>query len=173
VRWSASPVIAGSVFFDLDYLTLFLLPVAIVIVLIAAACCWVFLRTADWRCVWFALLLGGIDLIFFLGPDLALHQTHSVQSRYLTPLWLAIEIATAAGLVTAARAESGWERMIGRSGGATLFAAGIVSCTVSSAAHSWWLASNGVPYRASPCGWRRSRRARRSCMSTTMLSSWN
>lgn len=51
----------------------------------------------------FVLLLGTIPAAALVIPDLVLGQSHSTQSRYLTPTWLAIEVGAAYGL-----ANLGW-----------------------------------------------------------------
>jgi uncharacterized membrane protein len=151
--WSAAPLSpllfagkwffnASTVFFDLDYLSLLLSPIAVLLLAIAAWCCFIFARRASARIGSFVLLLGGVDAAAFLIPDILLHQTHSVQSRYLTPLWLAIELATAFGLVAGWRLSRRRARIAWGLAAFSIFAGGVASCAVSSFAYSWWLASN-------------------------------
>jgi uncharacterized membrane protein len=133
---------ASTMFFDLDYLSLFFLPISLGLLAIAAWCCWIMVRRTPLRVWTFVGLLGLIEAAAFLVPDLILHETRSLQSRYLTPLWIAIELATAFGLVWLARESRGRARVGWLTATAAIFAAGVASCTVSSFAHSWWLANN-------------------------------
>jgi uncharacterized membrane protein len=131
---------AGTVFFDLDYVTLLLAPVAFLLVAVALWSCWRFVRTAPMRQWSFVALVGGISALTLLVPDLVLHQSRAGQSRYLTPLWLAVELAVAYALTF--RPEVA-ERRVFR--GVALYGfliAGVVSCAVGSVARTWWIASN-------------------------------
>jgi uncharacterized membrane protein len=132
---------AGTVFFDLDYLTLALVPVALALLAAGLWSSWAFARTAPARQWVFVALLGGISALALLGPDLVLHQSRAGQSRYLTPLWLAFELAVAGGL-TPGLLSAGRRRAAARIATVSILAAGIVSCAVSAYARTWWIASN-------------------------------
>jgi uncharacterized membrane protein len=129
---------AGAVFFDLDYLSLAWLPIALFALGIAAAACVEFARRASPR-VWFlpaAYLLA--TLAATLLPDLVTHQTRALQTRYMTAGWIAIEIATAGGFwyaMTRTRRVA----IAAQAGSYALLACGLVSCAVSSQARTWWL----------------------------------
>jgi uncharacterized membrane protein len=118
---------ASSVFFDLDYLSLALVPIAVVLLGVAVWCCVVLARKAPMRALSFVLLLGIMP---------------AMQSRYLTPLWIALEAGTAFGLVTGCRSSIRRVRVRWCFSALAIFAAGVISCAVSSFAHSWWLANN-------------------------------
>ncbi len=132
---------AGSVFFDLDYLTLALVPVVLVLLAAALWSAWAFARTVPARQWVFVALLGGVSALALLGPDLVLHQSRAGQSGYLTPLWLAFELAVAGGL-TPALLGAGRRRAFARAATVSILAAGIVSCAVGAYARTWWIASN-------------------------------
>jgi uncharacterized membrane protein YfbV (UPF0208 family) len=69
------------------------------------------------------------------------HETRAVEARYLTPLWLALELATGYALVAGLTA-LGTRALLGaRIAAAGIFAAGIVSCGVAAFARTWWIAN--------------------------------
>ena len=133
----------GSVFFDLDYLSLAWLPL-VLLGLAVALCAWiVFVRKADPQCWTFPVAIGAITLIAVVGPDLLRHETRALQSRYLTALWFVIETGTAGGLWLALRGTRGTAQSLWRAGAASLFVLGFASCAVASAARTWWV--TGAP----------------------------
>jgi uncharacterized membrane protein len=133
---------AGTVFFDLDYLSLMFVPVTLALLAFAAWSLYVLVRTAPARVWGFVLLLAAVSVISFLAPDLIMHQTRAVEARYLTPLWLALELATGFALVTGLTALGKAALLGARIATAGIFAAGIVSCGVAAYARTWWIASS-------------------------------
>jgi len=130
---------AGSVFFDLDYLSLAWLPVVLLALAIAFVACVAFVRGTPPRIWLLPLLIGAFPLLAIALPDALEHETRALQSRYLTATWLAIEIGTAGGLWLALRKMRGTELIAGRAGLGVLLGCGVTSCAVSSQARTWWL----------------------------------
>jgi len=131
---------AGTVFFDLDYVTLLLAPVAFLLVAAALWSVWTLVRTSSVREWSFVALVGGISALTLLGPDLVLHQSRAGQSRYLTPLWLSLELAVAYALTSGS--EVAKRRVFRDVVLSAFFIAGILSCAIGSSARTWWIASN-------------------------------
>jgi uncharacterized membrane protein len=127
---------AGAVFFDLDYITLAWLPVTFIALLVAGYAMFRCTRDAPRYAVAFLGALAVVNLVALLVPDIAQHSTRSLATRYLTPLWLAVELATAYGLTVGVQKLA----LARRLALAFLFIAGFVSCEVSAYARSWWLA---------------------------------
>jgi len=138
---------AGATFFDLEYLGLRWLPVALAALAVAACAAVRFVRRAPRRAVLFVALFGAVDLAALLVPDALFHSTRSTAARYATPLWLALELATAYGLAASPNA-GGVRGAARRTGAAFLIAAGFLSCSVSAFARSWWLADADAPMPA-------------------------
>jgi uncharacterized membrane protein len=133
----------GTVFFDLDYLSLLFAPVAGLCIVIAACTSWVFLRRAGPR-VWFLpVTLGVITVCVLIAPDLIKHETRATQSRYLLSLWVAIEAGVAGGAWMALRSAHGIKKSAWNAALGGLLACGIVSCAVASNARFWWI--SGAP----------------------------
>lgn len=128
---------AGSMFFDLDYLSLAFVPVALIALAIAAYACGAFARTVPARVWALPALLGALTLLVTLIPDLVRHEERALQARYLTTLWLAIELATAGGLCALASAAVKrsvlWQTAL-----AGVLLAGLVSDAVAAQARTWW-----------------------------------
>lgn len=127
---------AGSVFFDLDYLSIALAPVAIVLLGLALVCCIVLVRTTPPRMWGFVVLQGAVAALSLLALDLAFHQSRAIEARYLIPLWLSLELATGYALAMGSRRNTAW-----RAATAVVLVAGIASCSVSAFARTWWITS--------------------------------
>ncbi len=132
---------AGTVFFDLDYVTLAFVPVALLLLTVAAWSCVSLVRRMPVRIWAFVILFGSVSAFLLLIPDLALHQSRAGQSRYLTPLWLAMELAVAYALVSGT-AGMGSRGRLWRVALAVVLFAGIASCGAAAFARTWWIASN-------------------------------
>ena len=127
---------AGSVFFDLDYLSVAFVPVALALLGLVVLCCFVLVRTTAPRVWGFLALQGGVAALSLLAPDLAFHESRSVEARYLIPLWLSLELATGYALATGSIKSAAW-----RTATAAVLLAGIASCSVSAFARTWWITS--------------------------------
>jgi uncharacterized membrane protein len=128
----------ASVFFDLDYVSLLWLPLALLTIAISLAACFVFARGTGARVWLLPLLVGAIPLIAMGAPDLLRHETRALQSRYLTATWLALEVGTAGGLWLALKSARGFALGAWRFGLSALLICGVLSCAVASQARSWW-----------------------------------
>jgi uncharacterized membrane protein len=149
--WSATPLSAplyiakwlfnaGNLFFDLDYLTAALAPISFLMVGVAALACVALVRTAPIRIWAYVILTGGVSALTLLMPDLIFHQSRGAQSRYLTPLWLAVELALAYALfMPRGQAKRLPFRKIVSVG---MMSAGILACGVGAFARTWWIAAN-------------------------------
>ena len=133
----------GTVFFDLDYLSLLYAPIAGLCIAIAICASWIFLRRSSPR-VWFLpVALGVITLCVLIAPDLLKHETRAIQNRYLLSLWFALETAAAGGLWLVLRSSRGLPRAAWNAALGGLFVCGIVSCAVAANARFWWI--SGAP----------------------------
>ncbi|MEO8285655.1 MAG: glycosyltransferase family 39 protein [Chloroflexota bacterium] len=107
------------------------------IILIGFALYYLFRTTP--RQVWlFVVTLIGVTAAAYLVPDLLTGGVRSTVSRYLFPCFIGIELAVAyalSGLLTSARM---WSRWTGRAVAATAVVVGVVSCTISMGADTWW-----------------------------------
>jgi uncharacterized membrane protein len=130
---------AGTVFFDLDYIALALVPVTVLLLAFSVWALFFLVRSAPARASSFVLILGGVTAASFLLPDLVFHESRAIAGRYLTPLWLALELAAGYGLVAASMAAGRRAAIAGRIATFSFFAAGIVSCAVAANAQRWWL----------------------------------
>ena len=131
---------AGSVFFDLDYLSAALAPIAVALLVMCAYCVRILVREARPRDTVFIALLGLVPVVAVLLYDIGLHHSFGAQARYVTPLWLALELATAFGLARLAQAYGG-RRALGRMATGAFLVAGASSLLVASSATSWWVAN--------------------------------
>ena len=129
----------GSVFFDLDYVSLAWLPVTLAALAVAFAACFVFFRRTGPRVWLLPVALGAIPLVATTVPDLLHHETRALQGRYLTALWLAVEIAAAGGFWLALKSARGARAAAWQAGLGFLFVCGVGSCAVSSQARTWWV----------------------------------
>jgi len=151
--WSAtgiSPVLyagkalfnAGTMFFDLDYVWIAFVPLAVLLVSIALYACYATLRNAEPRTALFLVLLGAVSALSLIVPDIVFHQKRALQNRYLAPLWLAFEFATAFTLANGIRAPASRTRSVWTGVTILFLACGAASCAVASYARTWWLADS-------------------------------
>jgi uncharacterized membrane protein len=150
-NWSATPLSAplyigkwlfnaGNIFFDLDYVTAALAPISFLLVGVAIWACVTLVRQAPIRIWSYVALTGGVSALTLLLPDLILHQSRGAQSRYLTPLWLAVELALTYALFQPREFEK--RLPLRRVAAYVMLGAGIIACGVGSYARTWWIASN-------------------------------
>jgi len=129
----------GTVFFDLDYLSVLFVPFAGLCIAISAYASLVFLRRTSPRAWFLPVALGVISICVLVAPDLVRHQSRATQSRYLLPLWFAIEVMAAGGLWIAVRNARGVRKLAWNAAVAGLYVCGVVSCAVASNARFWWI----------------------------------
>ncbi|MEL6472030.1 MAG: glycosyltransferase family 39 protein [Cyanobacteria bacterium J06623_4] len=160
VSWTAQPIAffslakiwAGNLtrlFFDLnldssDPILFMLLPVLCALGLTAYALWWSYQHMPRTAFVFIALL-GGVTLLTFVGPDLLMSGRRSSVSRYLIPTYLSLELAIAHLLsqkITTSTNFPVFQRRLWRKATIGLLLAGIVSCTVSIPADTWWHKKN-------------------------------
>ncbi len=91
--------------------------------------------------IWLLIVtLIGVTAIAMVLPDLISGGQRSGIARYLIPSYLGIQIAVAyllAAKMTDIYAKN-WQRQVWRVVAIAIFTAGIVSCTVSGQAETWW-----------------------------------
>ena len=104
----------------------------------------------------FLLLLGGVTLLAFIGPDLLVSGRRSSVSRYFIPTYLSLELAVAYLLsqkiltqkisnqkIYRKKASANKHRpTVWKSVTSVLLAAGLVSCLTSIPSDTWWHKKN-------------------------------
>lgn len=89
--------------------------------------------------VWLLLfLLIAVNVLALALPDLILGGVRSSNSRYFIPCYISIQLAVAYFLMIKLSSSSRIEYRIGVSAIAFLLTSGIVSCTLSFQAETWW-----------------------------------
>ncbi|MBC5810499.1 MAG: glycosyltransferase family 39 protein, partial [Candidatus Eremiobacteraeota bacterium] len=131
----------GTVFFDLDYLSLKFLPMVAFALMVAALSCVALIRWAPRNATWFVLALGGTIAVGLAAPDFVAGTSRSTAARYLVPLPIALELATAFAIACFA-AVGGLRSALAAATFTLLAAGGLASCIVSGQARSWWISSN-------------------------------
>ncbi|MGD1867734.1 MAG: glycosyltransferase family 39 protein [Phormidesmis sp.] len=144
---SLAKIWAGNLtrlFFDLnldntDPLIYSAIPVLLSLALIGYALVWS-IRNMPRPAFVFITLLGGVTLLTFVGPDLLIGGRRSSVSRYLIPTYLSLQLIVAYCL-SQQLARPG-SRTLGKAATTTLLVAGIISCTFSISADTWWHKKN-------------------------------
>ncbi|HEY9598810.1 MAG TPA: glycosyltransferase family 39 protein [Cyanophyceae cyanobacterium] len=89
--------------------------------------------------VWgFILTLIGVTAIALILPDLIVGGRRSVSSRYFIPCYLGIQITVAYLLATQILNPSFFKQKLWQGTMAVLISLGIISCSISSQADTWW-----------------------------------
>jgi uncharacterized membrane protein len=129
---------AGTVFYDADYVApasaLVLLPIFAFVAVGFA----VLVRRGPRSSAAIVACLAALPAATFLAFDLLQHESRSTSARYLIPVWLALELATAYGLSRLAASPRPRKRWSAAAAAVFLAACGIVSCAISSGAVAWW-----------------------------------
>lgn len=91
--------------------------------------------------VWLLIcILIAIPILFLVFPDLILGGQRSSNNRYLTPLFLGIQIAVAYLLATKITAISMqfWQQKLWQMATVILVSSGMISCVVFTQTDTWW-----------------------------------
>ncbi len=129
---------AGATFFDLEYGDLRYLVVLAPLLLFVGYAFYRVVRARDRVVAVFVPALAGTTALGLIVPDLVLGHHFSTIARYLTPTWIALELAVAY-LVTTSRRPAVTLAFI------AVIASGVVSGLVNSRTDSWWEASDTRP----------------------------
>jgi len=159
VSWTAQPIPilslvkiwAGNItrlFFDLnldstDSLFYTIPPVLIALALVGYTLIWSIQRMPK-PALLFLACVGGVTLLAFVGPDLAIGGRRSSVTRYLIPAYLCIQIAVAyllSQLLISKRLPH-YSAATSKSATAVLLVAGLVSCLASIPSDTWWHKKN-------------------------------
>ncbi|MGF1499349.1 MAG: glycosyltransferase family 39 protein [Elainellaceae cyanobacterium] len=92
----------------------------------------------------FVSLLIGVPVVAFILPDLLLGGQRSAQTRYFVLAQIGVQLAIAGMIAYHLSQSSGRSRQFGRGLLGVLLVLGIVSCTLSAQASTWW--NKGVSY---------------------------
>ncbi|MEL7223541.1 MAG: glycosyltransferase family 39 protein [Cyanobacteria bacterium J06576_12] len=155
VSWTAVPLPFKSLamtwvgnfsrlFFDVNFdntdpLLYSVIPVLFFLALTLYALIWS-MRNMPRPALVFIALLGGVTLLTFVGPDLIMGGRRSAVSRYLIPTYLSLQLAIA--YFCSQKLFTPNTRTFGKSVTAVLLISGIVSCSVSLPADTWWHKKN-------------------------------
>jgi len=135
----------ASVFFDAEYGAVKLAPLVAVVLLLVAAAAVTGARGARRERVLFVALLIAASALPLVAGDLAFHESRSTAARYLTPVWLGLELLVAAGLIAWMRSTRALIRAFGLTAFVALLAGGGFSLAVSGASTVWWIDSHDGP----------------------------
>ncbi len=113
----------------------FLIPLILILVVYS----FLFLyRQAGTRVWLFVFLLSGIPALAVLLPDLIIGGKVSLRPRYVIPCYVGIQLAVAYLLATQIISSKLIARKFWQLVMVVVISAGVVSCTVSSQAETWW-----------------------------------
>jgi uncharacterized membrane protein len=109
----------------------------IFVVLGAIVFYWLCRRTAP-RIWLFIVSLIAVTAFPLVIADLILQSRYSTNLRYLTPCYIAVELAVAHYLASHLRSRQLKDQKVARTALVTLVAAGTLSCLISSQSEVWW-----------------------------------
>ncbi len=136
----------GALFFDGEFRTLLLAPIAIAIVLVVLALVANFVRRGDRAIARVLVPFGVATFVVLVGRDALFHSHFSVIARYLTPMWIAALFVCAAMLFAAMQTPR--TRVPATSLWAVLLCAGIASIGLRGFAENWWDNNDQIAYQA-------------------------
>lgn len=129
---------AASTLFDVEYANLHLVVIALLAAILLFVGVGVTARTAPRRTAVFLLCLGAVITVIMVGEDFKNATYYSTIARYLTPLWISLELAlTWCFAVWLKRPQ----RVVQAIAGVVLVAVlvlGTASSIVGGRAQSWW-----------------------------------
>lgn len=135
---------SGTVFFDAEYRNIWY---SAILVPLGALYCWSFYsicRSPTKIVPVFVLSLFGTACAPLLLPDLVLHQSRLTAGRYVTPAWIAIDLAVAYWVSSLLRRNPLRVR-IASAVTVVLLLLSAISYAVSLPARAWWTASFDAP----------------------------
>jgi len=136
----------GALFFDGEFRTLALAPLAIAVVVTVLALVILFVRRGERAVILVIAPLGAVAFAVLVGRDVLFHSHFSVIARYLTPLWLATIFAC--GAVIARGLESAPSRRLAAGTWLALSCVGIASAMLRGPAENWWDNNDQIAYQA-------------------------
>ncbi|GAC1554875.1 MAG: hypothetical protein NVS3B17_00480 [Vulcanimicrobiaceae bacterium] len=139
---------AGALFFDGEFKSLALAPIAIGAIIAAVALVVLFVRYAPRDAVRMVVPLGACAFVTIVGRDIVYHSHFSVIARYLTPFWLAIVLACGIVLARGIRIPLGRSPAIALGTLIALVSAGTASIAIRGASENWWDNNDQVAYQA-------------------------
>lgn len=128
----------GAQFFDLEYLGLRYLAIALPILAIAAYAALVFVRRANAQQRWFIVTMIAGTAVPLVLHDVLSGTIVSINARFLVPVWLGLDMAVAYGLASLAFAPTARNPVAWRAASVALLAAGVASAAVGSSAPAWY-----------------------------------
>lgn len=143
-RWASD---LTSVFFDVSFLTSDLLTntlskpdvfqqiAALIIILVLALVSYSILyavKSSPKRIWLFIALSSGIGALSLMLTDLALGGQRSVQSRYLVPFYLGIQLSVAYGITLWSGSRRSIVKCLGKTTAVPLISGGLISCIINS-----------------------------------------
>ena len=141
--WAAN---ISRLFFDInldaDDPLIYSAPIIVLLLLLLVYAVQAIWRHAPWQVWTFLLLLGAIPALALIMPDLLLGGRRSAISRYLIPTYLCLQLALAYQLCRQMVAVRLWQQRLWQIITSLIILAGVISCTVSLQADTWWIKKN-------------------------------
>ena len=101
-------------------------------------------QRAPRRALWFVLTLALIPALGLILPDLLIGGQRSVSTRYFLPTLIGVQLIAAYSLGSQLSSANLAQRRWGKGGLVGVLLAGIISCSLSASAHTWW--NKGLSY---------------------------
>ncbi|MDJ0703711.1 MAG: glycosyltransferase family 39 protein [Leptolyngbyaceae cyanobacterium MO_188.B28] len=128
--------------FELNHPFTYMAPTVVLIMAVIGA--YRLSQTQSSRVVCFVLTLTLIPALGLILPDLLMGGQRSVSTRYFLPTLIGIQLIAAYGLVSLLTSDDLAQRRWGKGGLVSVLIAGILSCSLSAQAHTWW--NKGISY---------------------------
>lgn len=135
----------GNVFFDAEYEQLRYIPIVFVVLVVVAVAAARAIAKERRTNLGIAISLVVVPALPLVLGDLLFHESRSTAARYLTPVWLGLELLVAVGLSSWMRSSDRRHRALGTCCFAVLVAGGIFSLARSGASTFWWIDTHDAP----------------------------